>query len=151
MFSLLTYLLLFVAKSFSSSINKLFCCLYYIFLKLHLQISINLCSNFICLIVLLMRPAVYALFVQEAFTEAFVQHYSRISTVLSSAIEHDTVTNRVVHISVQLFSNEVLATRMVSKHNLLQMVISSLMHLLQAVLMPSTITGDLYLYRVVIK
>ncbi|KAK7479148.1 hypothetical protein BaRGS_00029589 [Batillaria attramentaria] len=78
---------------------------------------------------------------KDAFTEAFVQHYSRISTVLASAKDRATVANRVVHISVQLFSNEHLATRMVNSHNLLSTVIASLTCMLHSILVPSTMTG----------
>lgn len=78
---------------------------------------------------------------KDAFTEAFVRHYSRISTVLASAKDLATVANRVVHISVQLFSNEHLATRMVTHHGLLSTVITSLTCMLRAILVPSTMTG----------
>lgn len=78
---------------------------------------------------------------QNAFTEAFVQHYSRISTILASVSDRSTVANRVVHISVQLFSNESLALRMSANNDLLSTVILSLANMLQSILVPSTLAG----------
>ncbi|PVD29744.1 hypothetical protein C0Q70_09000 [Pomacea canaliculata] len=78
---------------------------------------------------------------KNAFTEAFVQHYSRISTILASVSDRSTVANRVVHISVQLFSNESLALRMSANNDLLSTVILSLANMLQSILVPSTLAG----------
>lgn len=39
-------------------------------------------------------------------------HYSRISQLLVRSTDPDMLSNRVVHVSVQLFSNEKLALRM---------------------------------------
>ncbi|KAH0499928.1 E3 ubiquitin-protein ligase UBR3 [Microtus ochrogaster] len=44
-----------------------------------------------------------------AFTKTFVQHYAFIMKTLKKSHESDTMSNRIVHISVQLFSNEELA------------------------------------------
>ena len=72
---------------------------------------------------------------------AFVRHYSKITRVLSWTNDRTTVANRVVHISVQLFSNESLATRMVKERQVLRSVIDSLSYLLTPILVPSNILG----------
>ncbi|XP_060602002.1 E3 ubiquitin-protein ligase UBR3-like, partial [Ruditapes philippinarum] len=76
---------------------------------------------------------------KEAFTRAFIQHYSRISRVLVNALDRQTVANRVVHISVQLFSNESLACQMVKEYNLLYILILSLNHMIEGILTESTL------------
>ncbi|KAL4222682.1 E3 ubiquitin-protein ligase ubr3 [Mactra antiquata] len=76
---------------------------------------------------------------KEAFTRAFIQHYSRISRVLVNALDRQTVANRVVHISVQLFSNESLACQMVREYNLLYILILSLNHMIEGILTESTL------------
>ena len=80
---------------------------------------------------------------QEAFTRAFIQHYSRISRVLVRALDRPTVANRVVHISVQLFSNEQLACQMVKEYNLLYILIVSLNNMIEGILTESTLQGRL--------
>jgi len=40
---------------------------------------------------------------KEALTRAFVLHYSRISMMLERSMDPDTLSNRVVHVSVQVF------------------------------------------------
>ena len=79
---------------------------------------------------------------QNAFTVAFVGHYGMITRVLSRAADRTTVSNRLVHISVQLFSNESLATRMVKEKQVLRSVIDSLSSLLTPILVPSNILGE---------
>ena len=79
---------------------------------------------------------------QEAFTRAFIQHYSRISRVLVRALDRSTVANRVVHISVQLFSNEYLASEMVKEYNLLYILIVSLNNMIEGILTESTLQGQ---------
>ncbi|WAQ93484.1 UBR3-like protein [Mya arenaria] len=76
---------------------------------------------------------------KEEFTRAFIQHYSRISRVLVNALDRQTVANRVVHISVQLFSNESLACQMVREYNLLYILIVSLNNMLEQILTESTL------------
>ncbi|XP_064647278.1 E3 ubiquitin-protein ligase ubr3-like [Lineus longissimus] len=71
---------------------------------------------------------------KEAFTKAFVQHYSRISMALVKSI---AISNRVVHISVQLFSNEMLATKMVENNQLMGIMIASLDYMMKGVLTES--------------
>ena len=78
---------------------------------------------------------------QEAFTRAFVQHYSRVSCALVDSIDRQTISNRVVHISVQLFSNEQLARKMVDDHHLLHIMLVSLDSMLKSVLTDSVMQG----------
>ncbi|XP_041366438.1 E3 ubiquitin-protein ligase UBR3-like [Gigantopelta aegis] len=68
---------------------------------------------------------------KNCFTKAFVQHYSRISIVLVNALDRVTVANRVVHVSVQLFSNEALATKMADEYNLLYTLVLSLTNMIE--------------------
>ena len=76
---------------------------------------------------------------KEAFAQSFVQHYSRISMMLanfrnyeeSSATSgkpsaHDLLSNCVVHVSVQLLSNENLAVKLCERQHLLFIIIASL-------------------------
>lgn len=63
---------------------------------------------------------------QEKFLNAYVDHYSRMaSTLMITARARNTsseaslqMNNRIVHISVQLFSGEEPALQMVKKRNL---------------------------------
>lgn len=79
---------------------------------------------------------------QEALTQAFVLHYSRISMMLEQSTDPDTLSNRVVHVSVQLFSNEALALRMVDKLNLLHVMVTSLKYMMTKILIPNTLHGQ---------
>ena len=83
----------------------------------------------------------YIHYLQEAFTRAFVKHYSRISLVLVKGLKRAMIANRVVHISVQLFSNETLACQMVEEFNLLYTLIISLNHMVESTLMESSLQG----------
>ncbi|XP_052682389.1 E3 ubiquitin-protein ligase ubr3-like [Crassostrea angulata] len=76
---------------------------------------------------------------KEAFTKAFVKHYSRISLVLVKGLKRTEIGNRVVHISVQLFSNEGLACQMVQEYNLLYTLIISLTHMIENTLLESSL------------
>lgn len=71
---------------------------------------------------------------QQKLTEAFVVHYSRIAMVLERAQDPDTLSNRVVHVSVQLFSNEELAVRMTEHLSLLQVMVVSLKNMMSRIL-----------------
>lgn len=82
---------------------------------------------------------------QEALTEAFVIHYSRIAMVLEKATDPDTLSNRVVHVSVQLFSNEKLAVRMAEKFCLLQVMVVSLKNMMSKILIPMPLMSKLSL------
>lgn len=61
-------------------------------------------------------------------------HYSRIAMVLEKAPDPDTLSNRVVHVSVQLFSNEELAVRMTENLSLLQVMVVSLKNMMSRIL-----------------
>ncbi|XP_069111047.1 E3 ubiquitin-protein ligase ubr3-like [Argopecten irradians] len=76
---------------------------------------------------------------KEAFTRAFIDHYSRISLVLVNGLSRPAIANRVVHISVQLFSNENLAKKMVEEYNLLYTLILSLTHMVENIVTQSTL------------
>lgn len=83
----------------------------------------------------------YFLLSQEAFTRAFVLHYARISRLLVGSSDPDTLSNRVVHVSVQLFSNEELATKMAEELHLLHVMVVSLRDMMSKILVPSTLQG----------
>jgi E3 ubiquitin-protein ligase UBR3 len=85
---------------------------------------------------------------QEALTQAFVLHYSRISMMLERSTDSDTLSNRVVHVSVQLFSNENLAFRMAEHLNLLHVMVISLKYMMSKILIPNTLNGT---YRIVMS
>ncbi|XP_075237272.1 ubr3 ubiquitin ligase isoform X2 [Lycorma delicatula] len=74
---------------------------------------------------------------KESLTQAFVLHYSRISMMLERSSDPDTLSNRVVHVSVQLFSNEALALRMAEKLNLLHVMVISLKYMMSKILIPN--------------
>ncbi|XP_046390043.1 E3 ubiquitin-protein ligase Ubr3 isoform X2 [Ischnura elegans] len=76
---------------------------------------------------------------KEALTRAFVLHYSRISMMLERSLDPDTLSNRVVHVSVQLFSNEGLASRMADNLNLLHVMVISLKFMMGKILMQNTL------------
>ena len=66
---------------------------------------------------------------KDAFTKAFCQHYQRIAKTLVSTTDGrlvEQLSNRVVHVSVQLFSNKVLAERMAREQNLLHVMVKVL-------------------------
>lgn len=66
-------------------------------------------------------------------------HYSRIPIVLKRSTDPDTLSNRVVHMSVQLFSNESLALKMVEELNLLHVMIISLKAMMSKNLIKNTL------------
>ncbi|KAG8223713.1 hypothetical protein J437_LFUL004078 [Ladona fulva] len=76
---------------------------------------------------------------KEALTRAFVLHYSRISVMLEKGKDPDTLSNRVVHVSVQLFSNEGLASRMADSLNLLHVMVISLKYMMSKILIQNTL------------
>lgn len=76
---------------------------------------------------------------KEALTRAFVLHYSRISIMLEKSADPDTLSNRVVHVSVQLFSNESLALRMTEQLNLLHVMVISLKSMMSKILIQNTL------------
>lgn len=78
---------------------------------------------------------------QEHLTRTFVMHYSRIPSVLEMSRDPDTLSNRVVHMSVQLFSNESLALKMVNELSLLHVMIISLKLMMSKILIQNTLHG----------
>ena len=63
-------------------------------------------ERLVCLLVKLLPDTQY----KEALTRSFVRHYSRVSMMLMKSHNSDKLSNRIVHVSVQLFSNEELGT-----------------------------------------
>lgn len=78
---------------------------------------------------------------KEALTRAFVLHYSRISMMLERSVDPDTLSNRVVHVSVQLFSNESLALRMTEQLSLLHVMVVSLKFMMCKIIIQNTLHG----------
>lgn len=62
--------------------------------------------------------------------------------VLENAADPDTLSNRVVHVSVQLFSNEELAVRMTEKFYLLQVMVISLKNMMSRILILAPVNGE---------
>ena len=61
--------------------------------------------------------------------------------MLVKSSNSDSLSNRVVHVSVQLFSNEDLALRMTDQLHLLHIMVSSLKNMMSNVLTQNTL-GD---------
>ncbi|KAJ3646681.1 hypothetical protein Zmor_024257 [Zophobas morio] len=76
---------------------------------------------------------------KEALMRAIVLHYSRISMMLERTNDPENVSNRVVHASVQLFSNESLALRMTEQLNLLHVMVVSLRYMMSKILVMSSL------------
>nr|XP_034188211.1 E3 ubiquitin-protein ligase Ubr3 isoform X2 [Osmia lignaria] len=76
---------------------------------------------------------------KEALTRAFVLHYSRISMMLERSPDPDTLSNKIVHVSVQLFSNESLALRMVDQLKLLHVMVIALKYMMSKILIQNTL------------
>ncbi|XP_022907951.1 E3 ubiquitin-protein ligase Ubr3 [Onthophagus taurus] len=89
----------------------------------------------VCLLLNILPDADY----KEALTKAFVIHYNRISMMLENSNDVDTLSNRVVHVSVQLFSNESLALRMTEQLNLLHIMVVSLKYMLGKILIQNVL------------
>lgn len=103
-------------------------------------------QKIVCLLLNLLPDPDY----KEAFTRAFVLHYSRISQLLVKSEDADTLSNRVVHVSVQLFSNEKLALKMAEQMGLLHVMVISLQYMMSIISVPSPLHGkDKYYHRVV--
>ena len=94
-------------------------------------------QKLVCLLLNMLPDAQY----KEAFTRAFVLHYSRMSMMLVKSGNSDSLSNRVVHVSVQLFSNLDLALRMTDQLHLLHIMVSSLKNMMCNVLTHNTL-GD---------
>lgn len=80
---------------------------------------------------------------QIAFTKTFVQHYAFIMKTLKKSHESDTMSNRIVHISVQLFSNEELARQVTEECQLLDIMVTVLLYMMESCLIKSELQGRL--------
>ena len=78
---------------------------------------------------------------QDAFAQAFVQHYSRISVMLVHSKDSETLSNRVVHVSVQLFSDQNLAYRMTDSFHLLHVMVVSLKNMMKSICIHSLLNS----------
>ncbi|XP_017759565.1 PREDICTED: E3 ubiquitin-protein ligase UBR3 isoform X2 [Eufriesea mexicana] len=76
---------------------------------------------------------------KEALTRAFVLHYSRVSMMLERSTDPDVLSNKVVHVSVQLFSNENLALKMVDQLKLLHVMVIALKYMMNKILIQNTL------------
>ena len=66
---------------------------------------------------------------KQVFIKSFVSQYSYISILLlNSKSEH--LSSRVVHISVQLFSNEAIAMKALEESHLLPIILSTLYNMI---------------------
>ena len=82
---------------------------------------------------------------QEHFTLVFCQHYQKIAkAIVTTSGTREVVeqlSNRVVHISVQLFSNKQLAEKMVREQNLLHVMVKVLHDMIRPTLVPYKMEG----------
>ncbi|KAM4557937.1 E3 ubiquitin-protein ligase ubr3 isoform 2-T2 [Odontesthes bonariensis] len=76
------------------------------------------------------------------FTKTFVQHYAFIMKTLMKSHESDTMSNRIVHISVQLFSNEELARHMTEDCQLLDIMVTVLLYMMETCLIKSELQDE---------
>uniref|UniRef100_A0A5S6QS61 E3 ubiquitin-protein ligase n=1 Tax=Trichuris muris TaxID=70415 RepID=A0A5S6QS61_TRIMR len=77
-----------------------------------------------------------------AFAISYAEHYGHLARVLAKQQGNESVYNRVVHISVQLFSNESLVISLVNEHALLRRVVFSLHSMVRYCLVSSTIQSS---------
>lgn len=96
-------------------------------------------QKLVCLLLNMLPDTEY----EDAFARAFVQHYSRISVMLVSSGDSETLSNRVVHVSVQLFSDQDLAYRMTDSFHLLHVMVVSLKNMMKGIAKPSTLHEEL--------
>ncbi|KAK4316848.1 hypothetical protein Pmani_012025 [Petrolisthes manimaculis] len=96
-------------------------------------------QRLVCLLLNMLPDTEY----EDAFARAFVQHYSRISVMLVQSPDSETLSNRVVHVSVQLFSDQDLAYRMTDSFHLLHVMIVSLKNMMKSICVPSTLHDKL--------
>nr|XP_018904322.1 PREDICTED: E3 ubiquitin-protein ligase UBR3 isoform X2 [Bemisia tabaci] len=92
-------------------------------------------QKIVCLLLNMLPDQEY----KESLTHAFVLHYSRISMMLERSSDPDTLSNRVVHVSVQLFSNKTIASTMVENLYLLHVMVISLKYMMQKILIPNVL------------
>ncbi|XP_034238559.1 E3 ubiquitin-protein ligase Ubr3 isoform X4 [Thrips palmi] len=92
-------------------------------------------QKMVCLLLNLLPEPDY----KEALTQALVLHYSRISHMLERSSDPDSMSNRVVHMSVQLFSNQQLAMSMTENLDLLHVMTITLKYMMSQLLIPNTL------------
>ncbi len=73
-----------------------------------------------------------------SLAEAFVQHYSRMAQRIATQSDDESLANRVIHISVQLLSNEALAAVLVEKHRLTLVIVACIHSMIKATLVESS-------------
>ena len=66
----------------------------------------------------------------------------RVSMMLSRSSDSDKLSNRIVHVSVQLFSNKDLAVSMTENLSLLHIMVSSCRNMMNNVLINSRLNGE---------
>lgn len=54
----------------------------------------------------------------------------------------EQLSNSIVHISVQLFSNQSLVTKMVKEQNLLHVMVKVLLEMMRTTLQPMKVNGE---------
>ncbi|XP_051885288.1 LOW QUALITY PROTEIN: E3 ubiquitin-protein ligase ubr3 [Pristis pectinata] len=86
-----------------------------------------------------------------AFTKTFVQHYAFIMKTLIKSHESDTMSNRIVHISVQLFSNEELARQVTEECQLLEIMVTVLLYMMESCLVKSELQDEENNFHVVVN
>ncbi|CAM9941400.1 unnamed protein product [Lampetra planeri] len=77
-----------------------------------------------------------------AFTKTFVQHYAFIMKMLMRSHESDTLSNRIVHISVQLFSSEELVRTVLHESHLLKVMVTVLLDMMMTCLVKSPLQDE---------
>uniref|UniRef100_A0A8C2JY02 E3 ubiquitin-protein ligase n=1 Tax=Cyprinus carpio TaxID=7962 RepID=A0A8C2JY02_CYPCA len=85
------------------------------------------------------------------FTKTFVQHYAFIMKTLMKSHESDTMSNRIVHISVQLFSNEELARHVTEECQLLDIMVTVLLYMMESCLIKSELQDEENNHHVVVN
>ncbi|XP_028846793.1 E3 ubiquitin-protein ligase ubr3 isoform X4 [Denticeps clupeoides] len=85
------------------------------------------------------------------FTKTFVQHYAFIMKTLMKSHESDTMSNRIVHISVQLFSNEELARHVTEECQLLDVMVTVLLYMMESCLIRSELQDEENSHHVVVN
>lgn len=92
-------------------------------------------QKMVCLLLNLLPEPEY----KEALTQALVLHYSRISLMLERSSDPDSMSNRVVHMSVQLFSNQQLAMSMADNLDLLHVMTFTLKYMMSKLIIQNTL------------
>ena len=84
------------------------------------------------------------LFNKVAFTRKFCQKYQEIGKLLTlcpTLEEVEQLSSSIVHISVQLFSNQTLVAKMVQEQNLLHVMVKVLLEMMRTTLQPMKVNG----------